>query len=184
MVAALSVAEPRAIAIQIRRSAEVLGYDPENMTQAQRDEVEKATQETVARVGRPTTPKPTVVASITTWTRQGRHWMTEQDTKERTRRPPGKAVAIALCAAFLLVLHAIGGFFLLNALLVESEGPWDRTVTDTARAMALFALVTELLAAAVTGAFVALVRLRRWWFAIPAVLLLAAIARMVFPPVP
>ncbi|MFB7558998.1 hypothetical protein [Streptomyces brevispora] len=82
------------------------------------------------------------------------------------------------------MLHAIGGFFLLNALLVESEGPWDRTITDTARAMALFALVTELLAAAVTGAFVALVRLRRWWFAIPAVLLLAAIARMVFPPVP
>lgn len=32
------------IAIQIRRSAEVLGYDPENMTQAQRDEVERATQ--------------------------------------------------------------------------------------------------------------------------------------------
>jgi hypothetical protein len=32
------------IAIQIRRSAEVLGYDPENMTPAQRDEVEAATQ--------------------------------------------------------------------------------------------------------------------------------------------
>ena len=110
--------------------------------------------------------------------------MTEQDTKERTRRPPGKAVATALCAALLLVLNAIGGFFLLNALLVESEGPWDSTVTDTALAMALFALVTELLAAAVTGAFVALVRLRRWWFLIPAVLILAAIARMVFAPVP
>jgi hypothetical protein len=33
------------IAIQIRRSAEVLGYDPENMTPAQRDEVEAATQD-------------------------------------------------------------------------------------------------------------------------------------------
>lgn len=44
--------------------------------------------------------------------------------------------------------------------------------------------MTELPAAAVTGAFVALARLRRWWFVIPAVLILAAIARMVFPPVP
>lgn len=32
------------MAIQIRRSAEVLGYDPANMTDAQRDEVEAATQ--------------------------------------------------------------------------------------------------------------------------------------------
>ncbi|MFJ1568157.1 hypothetical protein ACIOG8_28755 [Streptomyces erythrochromogenes] len=38
------------IAIQIRRSAEVLGYDPENMTQAQGDEVEKATQDPATNV--------------------------------------------------------------------------------------------------------------------------------------
>ncbi|WP_405550045.1 hypothetical protein [Streptomyces microflavus] len=38
------------IAIQIRRSAEVLGYDPENMTQAQRDEVERATQDPATNV--------------------------------------------------------------------------------------------------------------------------------------
>jgi hypothetical protein len=33
------------MAIQLRRSAEVLGYDPEHMTDAQRDEVEKATKD-------------------------------------------------------------------------------------------------------------------------------------------
>ncbi|MER6552481.1 hypothetical protein ACFT39_19230 [[Kitasatospora] papulosa] len=33
------------IAIQIRRSAEVLGHAPESMTRAQRDEVETATQD-------------------------------------------------------------------------------------------------------------------------------------------
>ncbi|WP_329212655.1 hypothetical protein OG257_30190 [Streptomyces sp. NBC_00683] len=38
------------IAIQIRRSAEVLGYDPENMTQVQRDEVERATQDPATNV--------------------------------------------------------------------------------------------------------------------------------------
>ncbi|MFD5618606.1 hypothetical protein [Streptomyces yangpuensis] len=32
------------IAIQLRRSAEVLGYDPENLTRDQRDEIQKATQ--------------------------------------------------------------------------------------------------------------------------------------------
>ncbi|MFE6699803.1 hypothetical protein [Streptomyces sp. NPDC057718] len=110
--------------------------------------------------------------------------MTEQETVERTRRPLKGAVATGLCAVILLALHVIGGFFLLNALLVESQGPWDDTVTDTARMMAVLALVTELLAAAITMAFVALVGVRRWWFAIPAVLILAAIARMVFAPVP
>ncbi|WP_405456609.1 hypothetical protein OG786_06595 [Streptomyces sp. NBC_00101] len=38
------------IAIQLRRSAEVLGYDPENMTPAQHDEVEKATQDPATNV--------------------------------------------------------------------------------------------------------------------------------------
>ncbi|MEV0913965.1 hypothetical protein AB0I93_06785 [Streptomyces sp. NPDC049967] len=109
--------------------------------------------------------------------------MTEQGLKERTQGPPIKAVVTGLCATILLVLHAIGGFFLLNALLVEPEGPWDSTVTDTARMMAVFALLTELLAVVVTWAVVALLRLRRWWFAIPVVLILTATARMVFAPV-
>lgn len=49
--------------------------------------------------------------------------------------------------------------------------------------MAVFALLTELLAVVVTWAVVALLRLRRWWFAIPVVLILTATARMVFAPV-
>ncbi|WP_329212654.1 hypothetical protein OG257_30185 [Streptomyces sp. NBC_00683] len=93
-------------------------------------------------------------------------------------------VATALCAVFLLVLNTVGGFFVLNALLAEPQGPWDTGITDTARAMAVFALVTELLAAAVTAAFVALVGLRRWWYAIPVILILTAIVRMVFAPAP
>ncbi|MFJ1568156.1 hypothetical protein ACIOG8_28750 [Streptomyces erythrochromogenes] len=111
--------------------------------------------------------------------------MTEQDAKSPARIPAGGGlVATAVCAVLLLGLNTVGGFFLLNALLAEPQGEWDTTITDTARAMSLFALVTELLTAAVTGAFVALVRLRRWWFALPAVLIVTAVARMVFPPVP
>lgn len=110
--------------------------------------------------------------------------MTDHTTEERKRRPPARTLATVLCAAVLLALHALGGFFVLNALLIESEGPWDTTVTDTVRLAAALALATEVLAAALTGAFVALVRLRRWWFAVPGLLILVAIVRMVFAPGP
>ncbi|MEU1277249.1 hypothetical protein [Streptomyces sp. NPDC005805] len=105
-------------------------------------------------------------------------------TTRSSRRPVAGGVAKALCVGVLLVLHAVGGFFLLNALLTEAEGPWDSTVTGTARLMAVLAVATELLAAAATAAFVALVNLRRGWYVLPVVIVLAALARTVFPPVP
>ncbi|MFR9673334.1 hypothetical protein [Streptomyces sp. TR02-1] len=76
----------------------------------------------------------------------------------------------------------MGGFFILNALMAASEGPWDVSVTDTVRLMAGLGLLTEVLAAAVTAAFVALAGLRKWWFVIPALLAMTAVARMVFAP--
>ncbi|MCX4970212.1 hypothetical protein OHA98_36745 [Streptomyces sp. NBC_00654] len=93
-------------------------------------------------------------------------------------------VAGAVCAVIPLALHVVGGYFVLGALLTESEGPWDRSVTDTVRTWGALAVVTELLAAAATAAFVGTRRLRRWWFGVPAVLILAAVVRMVFAPVP
>ncbi|WEH39202.1 hypothetical protein [Streptomyces sp. AM 2-1-1] len=96
----------------------------------------------------------------------------------------GGTAATLLCAGVLLALHALGGFLLLNALLTESEGPWDHTVTDTVRLMAVLAVVTEALAAGLTGAFTRLVGLGRWWYAVPALLILTALTRMVFAPAP
>ncbi len=90
----------------------------------------------------------------------------------------------AACAAVLLGLHTVAGFFVLNALLTESEGPWDRTVTDTVRLMAGLGLVVELLAAAVTAACVTTGRPRRWWYAPVAALVLTALIRMAFAPQP
>jgi hypothetical protein len=79
-------------------------------------------------------------------------------------------------------LHVVGGFFLLNALMTRSDGPWDTGVTDTVRLMAGLGLATESLAAGITAVFVAVAGLRKWWYAIPALLALTAVFRMVFAP--
>ncbi|MBT2364432.1 hypothetical protein J7E88_03600 [Streptomyces sp. ISL-10] len=110
--------------------------------------------------------------------------MNGQETKERTPRVVRVALATAGSSAVLLALHALGGFFVLNALLTESEGPWDRTLTETVRLMAVLGLWAEVVAAAVTAGFVALRCVRRWWYAIPLVLILTAMVRMVFAPGP
>ncbi|MFJ4968810.1 hypothetical protein [Streptomyces sp. NPDC088755] len=110
--------------------------------------------------------------------------MTDQETNTHPRKSRAAAITTALCGALLLLLHAVGGFFLLNALLTESEGPWDSDVTATTRLMAALSVGTELLAGVITAAFVSLRRLRRWWYAIPATLILVAIVRMVFAPAP
>ncbi|WP_327416974.1 hypothetical protein [Streptomyces sp. NBC_01233] len=107
--------------------------------------------------------------------------MTEQQVPGRTRRRP---VVTAASAAVLLGLHAVAGFFVLGALLTESEGPWDRTVTDTVRLMAGLGLVVELLALAGTVAGVTTGRLRRWWYAPAAALILTALVRMAVAPRP
>ncbi|MET9690362.1 hypothetical protein ABZY81_18090 [Streptomyces sp. NPDC006514] len=98
-------------------------------------------------------------------------------------RNPLRAVTAA-SATLLLVLHTVAGFFLLNALLTESEGPWDRSVTQTVRLMAGLGLAVELLAVAVTAACVNTGRLSRWWYAPATALVLTALIRMAFAPRP
>lgn len=110
--------------------------------------------------------------------------MTEQETKEGTPGVGRRVLATVGCSAVLLALHALGGFFVLNALLTESEGPWDHTVTDTVRLMAVLGIGAEVIAAALTAGFIALGCVRRWWYAIPLVLAFTAVVRMVFAPGP
>ncbi|WP_030719684.1 hypothetical protein [Streptomyces sp. NRRL S-237] len=98
-------------------------------------------------------------------------------------RNPLRASTVA-AAVLLSALHTVAGFFVLGALLTESEGPWDRTVTETARLMAGLGLAVELLAVAVTAACVNTGRLSRRWYAPATVLVLTALVRMVFAPRP
>ncbi|MGW1138923.1 hypothetical protein [Streptomyces zhihengii] len=110
--------------------------------------------------------------------------MTESVTERHAPPCAAPVLATVLCAAVLLVLNALGGYFLLNALLTESEGPWDHTVTDTVRLMAGLALGAEAVAAAATAWFVAAGCVRRWWYAVPVALAVVAGVRMVFAPTP
>ncbi|MFJ6050003.1 hypothetical protein [Streptomyces sp. NPDC092307] len=101
----------------------------------------------------------------------------------RADRSPLRTSTVA-ATVLLLVVHAVAGFFVLGALLTESEGPWDRTVTDTARLMAGLGLAVELTAVAVTAVCVNTGRLSRWWYAPAAVLVVIALTRMVLAPRP
>ncbi|MFD6969049.1 hypothetical protein [Streptomyces sp. NPDC059949] len=107
--------------------------------------------------------------------------MTDQRIPGLTRR---HRVAAAAGAVVLLALHTVAGFFLYSALLTESEGPWDRSVTQTVRLLAVLSLSVELLAVAVTAACVNTGRLGRWWYAPVTALVLTALIRMVFAPQP
>ncbi|MFD9084564.1 hypothetical protein ACFYYM_20705 [Streptomyces erythrochromogenes] len=105
-------------------------------------------------------------------------------SEQRTAGAIGVHVATAAWATVLLGLHAVAGFFVLNAVLTESEGPWDRTVTGTVRLMAGLGLAVELMALAGTAAAVNTGRLRRWWYAPAAALVAVSLVRMVFAPQP
>ncbi|MDT0378164.1 hypothetical protein RM572_05155 [Streptomyces sp. DSM 42041] len=95
-----------------------------------------------------------------------------------------RVVVRAVCVLVLVVLHVVGGYFVLLAWATTSEGPWDRSVTGMVRGAALAGLAAEALAVVLTAALVATVRLRRWWYLIPALLAPAAVVRMLFAPVP
>lgn len=99
-----------------------------------------------------------------------------------SRKRAAARAGLAACSVLLLALHVVGGYFVLLSLLTEPEGPWDTNVTRLVRTAALSGIVTEAFAAAVTAAFVAIAGLRRWWYAVPVLLVLTAAVRMVFAP--
>ncbi|WP_329098332.1 hypothetical protein [Streptomyces sp. NBC_01439] len=109
--------------------------------------------------------------------------MTADPESGRVHRNPLRTMTAA-SAVLLLALHTVAGFFLYSALLTESEGPWDRSVTQTVRLMAVLGLSVELLAVAFTAVCVNTGRLRRWWYAPVAAVAFTALIRMVFAPRP
>jgi hypothetical protein len=84
----------------------------------------------------------------------------------------------------LLLFHTLAGGLLLAALVSRSEGPWDHTVTGMVRVLAGTSAGVEVMAAAVTYGCVRAGVLRAWWFAVPALMLLTALLRVIFAPVP
>jgi hypothetical protein len=88
--------------------------------------------------------------------------------------------ATVLSALALLVLHILGGFFVFLSVGMTSAGPHDDDFLGIVRMTALLGMATEALAAVLTAVFISYVGLRKWWYAIPAGLVLTAVARMIF----
>ncbi|MGW5675330.1 hypothetical protein ACWEV4_09620 [Streptomyces sp. NPDC003860] len=98
--------------------------------------------------------------------------------------PPRRRDLATAWGCVLLLLHALGGYLLLLALMTRAEGPWDDSVATTVRVIAGTSATVELTAAAVTFGCVRWGVLRAWWYAVPALMVAAALLRMLFAPAP
>jgi hypothetical protein len=74
---------------------------------------------------------------------------------------------------FLLI-----GYVALTAYMVNPDGPWDDQAVTNAKVAAGTALVLSAFLALITYAFVRTGRLRRWWYVLPALVVLTALARL------
>ncbi|MFI8266645.1 hypothetical protein [Streptomyces sp. NPDC085665] len=87
-------------------------------------------------------------------------------------------VGTAVCAVVLVVGHVVTAYVLLTAYMVEPDGPWDSQAVSNTKFAAGLGLAFSIAAALLTWVFVKAEWLRRWWYAIPAALALAALLRL------
>ncbi|WP_327375824.1 hypothetical protein OG393_18790 [Streptomyces sp. NBC_01216] len=74
--------------------------------------------------------------------------------------------------------HFVTAYLLLLAYAAEPAGPWDRETVSHSGFAAGTALAVTVVAALLTVLFVKAQWLRRWWFAVPMVAVLAALLRL------
>ncbi|MFE1231892.1 hypothetical protein [Streptomyces sp. NPDC059442] len=83
-----------------------------------------------------------------------------------------------VCGATLLLGHLVTGYLVLLAYTVEPDGPWDRQAVTNSGFAAGFGLAVSLVTALLTLWFVKAEWSRRWWFALPTALAVAAVLRL------
>ena len=93
-------------------------------------------------------------------------------------RPPTGRVGGAVCAVVLGAGHLVAMYLLLLAYAAEPAGPWDTETVAHSGFAAGTALGLTVVTALLTLLFVKARWLRRWWFAVPTALALAAILRL------
>ncbi|KUJ67828.1 hypothetical protein ACZ90_25045 [Streptomyces albus subsp. albus] len=90
-----------------------------------------------------------------------------------------------ICASVLTLCHWLTGFFLRNALRADPEGSLNTRARRFSDINSTAALVVCAVSSVLTLCFVKDRFLRGWWFAIPAVMVVAAVLRLtVLRPAP
>ncbi len=70
------------------------------------------------------------------------------------------------------------GYVVLTAYMVEPDGPWDRQAVTNSGVAAGIGLAFSVVVALLTWMFIRAQWLRRWWYAIPTMLAVAALLRL------
>ena len=85
-----------------------------------------------------------------------------------------------VAAAILVVLNLAALYFVGISWLVTPDGPWDDDVLAGLTAAALIGAALAVPTTLLTVVPVLLRWLRAWWFAVPAILFILAVARVIY----
>ncbi|WP_329350697.1 hypothetical protein OG226_30895 [Streptomyces sp. NBC_01261] len=101
--------------------------------------------------------------------------------RPRLPTPTGKLPrpdASALCALVLTLGHLVTAYLTLLAYAADPAGPWDSETVAHSNFAAGSSLALTAVTAGLSWAFVKGEWLRRWWYAIPSALAVAAVLRL------
>lgn len=98
----------------------------------------------------------------------------------RERRQPRSSsrVGTAVCALVLALAMLVTGYVVLTACMVEPDGPWDKQAVTNSNVAASLGLAFSGVMTLLTWLFSKAKWLGKWWYAIPAVLAVAALLRL------
>ena len=94
---------------------------------------------------------------------------------DRTSR--GRIVPV-ICALVLTSGHLVAAYFTLLAYMADPAGPWDSETVAHSNFGSGSALALTAVTAGLSWVFVKAGWVRRWWYAIPAGLAIAAVLRL------
>ncbi|CAL9508436.1 hypothetical protein [Streptomyces sp. enrichment culture] len=83
-----------------------------------------------------------------------------------------------VCAVVLALGALVTGYVVLTAYMVEPDGPWDTQAVTNANVAAGIGLAFSVVMALLTWVFVKAEWLRKWWYVIPSMLVIAALLRL------
>jgi uncharacterized membrane protein required for colicin V production len=88
-----------------------------------------------------------------------------------------------LCGLVLVVGHFVSAYLVFIAYMADPAGPWDSETVAHSNFASGFGLAVSVVTALLTWVFVRAEWLRRWWYAVPMVLAVAALLRFTVPEI-